>query len=615
MKHCHRTRVGLVTSALALVAGLILVGPRPAKAAGIDITGTWNGFTFDPVAVCDLTIVQTGGTFSASGLCGGPGGTSAPATLTGAINTSTGALAGSGAAPPYCTSLSGTGTASMDGSSVSGTYTCSGPYGSVTSSFSGTRTTTATPLPSTTRTRTPTRTPTPTSMATPKRTPTTVVTIQVGSAAGGAGDTVTLPVSLSTGGWVVAGTQNDIAFAGSAPIQAKTNGKPDCTVNPDIGKEASSFSFHPSGCTPGTDCTGIRAIILSVADPSPIPDGSVLYTCKIKIGAGAPTGIYPLTCSNPGATNPKGAAFNGTDKVCSGDGLMKCNKADGTPDNTKCTLGSPPAGGTCSLTQTTTLCTSGQVVVGAATNTPITTATATPTRTATQTPTRTATHTPTRTPTPTPVPAAVALGSATGVPNNRLTVSAALHTMGNQVSATRVDIGFEPDAAIRSKADGKPDCAVNAAIGKEATSFAFRPSACTPGTNCTAIEALVASLGNTDPIADGSTLFTCTVAIGPTAAPGSYALRCSGVDASNSLAQPVPAICTDGAIAVKMACPGDCDGDGEVTVSELLTGVNILLGNLLLDECPAFDENGDQEISVSELVQGVLDAINGCPPT
>ena len=40
------------------------------------------------------------------------------------------------------------------------------------------------------------------------------------------------------------------------------------------------------------------------------------------------------------------------------------------------------------------------------------------------------------------------------------------------------------------------------------------------------------------------------------------------------------------------ACVGDCNGNGTVTVNELIVGVNIALGNQPASTCPAFDVNG-----------------------
>ena len=140
-------------------------------------------------------------------------------------------------------------------------------------------------------------------------TPPKPVTIVIGNANANAGDTVNVDVSLTTT-VDVAGTQNDIAFAAPLAIAAKANGKPDCVVNEAIDKGGTSFAFQPAGCTAGTDCTGIRALVLALDNVSPIPTGSVLYTCKVPVAADAADGEYTLTCSNPGASDPDGGALD-----------------------------------------------------------------------------------------------------------------------------------------------------------------------------------------------------------------------------------------------------------------------------------------------------------------
>ncbi len=60
-------------------------------------------------------------------------------------------------------------------------------------------------------------------------------------------------------------------------------------------------------------------------------------------------------------------------------------------------------------------------------------------------------------------------------------------------------------------------------------------------------------------------------------------------------------------------CPGDCNGDGEVVVSELIIGVNIALGNQPVSACRAFDTNGNGQVEISELISAVAATLNGCP--
>lgn len=186
-------------------------------------------------------------------------------------------------------------------------------------------------------------------------------TVVLGSASGDAGDTVSIDVSLNTG-TDVAGTQNDITVAAPLAIAARTQGTrqvPDCTANGDIDKGGTSFAFQPPNCTPGENCTGVRALVLSLSNVDPIPDGSVLYSCNIAIAGDADNGDYPLTCSNPGASDPAGGALN-----------------------TACTNGTITVGGEVPPTSTPTETPSGEVTP---TNTPEATATNTAVATATWT--------------------------------------------------------------------------------------------------------------------------------------------------------------------------------------------------------------------------------------
>jgi hypothetical protein len=50
-----------------------------------------------------------------------------------------------------------------------------------------------------------------------------------------------------------------------------------------------------------------------------------------------------------------------------------------------------------------------------------------------------------------------------------------------------------------------------------------------------------------------------------------------------------------------------------VTVDELVRMVNIALGSSNLDSCPPGDQNGDGEVTIDEIIQGVNAALDGCP--
>ncbi len=60
------------------------------------------------------------------------------------------------------------------------------------------------------------------------------------------------------------------------------------------------------------------------------------------------------------------------------------------------------------------------------------------------------------------------------------------------------------------------------------------------------------------------------------------------------------------------ACVGDCNDDYGVEVDELVTMVNIALGNAATSTCRFGDGNGDGEITVDEILLAVGNALYGC---
>lgn len=59
-------------------------------------------------------------------------------------------------------------------------------------------------------------------------------------------------------------------------------------------------------------------------------------------------------------------------------------------------------------------------------------------------------------------------------------------------------------------------------------------------------------------------------------------------------------------------CTGDCQGDGRVSIDELVTGVDMMLGGRSLDQCPSFDPDGDGGVTVADLIEAVSNALRGC---
>lgn len=67
------------------------------------------------------------------------------------------------------------------------------------------------------------------------------------------------------------------------------------------------------------------------------------------------------------------------------------------------------------------------------------------------------------------------------------------------------------------------------------------------------------------------------------------------------------------AARVSALCAGDCDGNGRVTVDELVKGVNIALETGELSTCVAGDRDGNGRVTVDELVAAVTGLLAGCP--
>jgi hypothetical protein len=61
-----------------------------------------------------------------------------------------------------------------------------------------------------------------------------------------------------------------------------------------------------------------------------------------------------------------------------------------------------------------------------------------------------------------------------------------------------------------------------------------------------------------------------------------------------------------------LTCTGDCGGDGQVTIDDILTMVDIALGNADVSTCEAGDANDDGQITIDEILTAVNNELNGC---
>jgi hypothetical protein len=77
-------------------------------------------------------------------------------------------------------------------------------------------------------------------------------------------------------------------------------------------------------------------------------------------------------------------------------------------------------------------------------------------------------------------------------------------------------------------------------------------------------------------------------------------------------ATPTPSATLPPTLTPTPACPGDCNGSGEVSIPEIVTLVNAALGNADPASCAAGDRNHDGQITVNEIVAAVTAALVGC---
>jgi FG-GAP-like repeat/EF hand len=174
-------------------------------------------------------------------------------------------------------------------------------------------------------------------------------------------------------------------------------------------------------------------------------------------------------------------------------------------------------------------------------------------------------------------------------------------------------IGFLPEAMALADmtADGIKDLVVVSALGAElwtgASDGTFTFAESIVGNDDSLDRLVIADLNGDDKpdiAASASTQDRVTVALNGADVPFT--------PAPTATVTPT-AVATPTATRGPVQCVGDCDGDGQVSINELIQGVNIALNTAAVDACPAFDRDGDGQVSVNELIAGVNSALGGCP--
>jgi CSLREA domain-containing protein len=221
-----------------------------------------------------------------------------------------------------------------------------------------------------------------------------------------------------------------------------------------------------------------------------------------------------------------------------------------------------------------------EVAAATTPGTPFPTLPATATHTATPTPSSTASSTAT--------PAQSATPSATRTPTASASATTTAHTPTATSSATGTAT-VNPTATATAAPSASPTQTSTPTATVSATGAASPSVTASPSATATA--------SGTPATSTPSAPATATGTLSPTASPRT--------DTPTRPSSPTPT-------ETPRRCPGDCNGDGEVTINELILAVNIALGNRPIDDCRAIDLNADGGATINELIAAVGAALNGC---
>lgn len=437
-----------------------------------------------------------------------------------------------------------------------------------------------------------------------------------GEVEGQPGETVSVPVTLDAGESQVRGVLLDLLFDSRTPLlndeqaPADCDDPPACVPTSAIAPAAAQFRVF---CTPdGARVLGLRARVDS-ADP--LPNG-LLFRCDFLVHPDTPAGTYPVDVVVTAIDLPVGEALEVR------DGAITVSLGTPTPTLTPSVSPTP---------------------------TPV------PTDTPTSTETPTVTPTPTATPTPTPEPT-FGLRAVGGFvrPGDPIVVPLVLLDPEAVVAEMQVELSYR--SSIFEEAE--PGIACVKAARLEAHQFSA--VGLSPEAGRARIRLVWADLDPpADPLGAGE-VARCVLRALPDAPIGPTRIRLDVALPLDSGGRPLPDFArVDATIVVdpeppatatvtptatasvtntppppptatpsptipattptptttptpRPVCPGDCDGDGNVTVAELVRAVSVALDEGSRD-CAAADENGDGTVSVGELIRAVNAALAGCP--
>jgi Tol biopolymer transport system component len=214
------------------------------------------------------------------------------------------------------------------------------------------------------------------------------------------------------------------------------------------------------------------------------------------------------------------------------------------------------------------------------------------------------------------------VGSVSGSPGQDASVTIGMSGGGGELAAGQLDLLFDP--TVLDVGDPSAACTKDPRLTQDVLVVTMPDEAAPDGKR--RLRLFVGDV--TAPIAtftDG-TIATCTFHIRSEAAAAPVTLAADRLNVSDARGNVFGSQAVSGGVSILLAaptpvpaptpgaaCPGDCDGDGEVFVNEVTMAVRILAGEVPLSECPAADADGDGEVFVTDVTRAALSLGHGCP--
>ncbi len=452
------------------------------------------------------------------------------------------------------------------------------------------------------------------------------VSITVGSVTGVPGNEVTVPVRLDPLDFMVLGARNDILINALTPVRQSGDGSLDCSANTALDPLLPP-TFTCIEWT-GQQCSRLRAIIFRPVNSEVLPPG-VLYSCTFAIDPAAPPGaMIPLDIRSAVASD-----FTGRILPTKGESGAITVEA---PTPTITPSGTP-------------------------------TASPSPTRPPTDTVTPTSTPlTPVPTPTSTPTPAiAIRVTGGTARPGTGVSLSVDLTDRTGQVSDALFDL-LLPEAVFVLGPLGTA-CTIDLRLPTHVLTVSTVVDPPAPVDSRRLRVVVSDTLPPPDLLGTGP-LLRCVLPVREEAPAGRFVitlervfagdvegrllLGAAGIDGdvvidpdaplptatatatrtvsftATRTAIPIPtetgtetasATPTPTAQATRTpssgppTCIGDCNGNGAISINELIRSVSIAVGNTPVSDCPPVDSDSDGVVTVSEIIAAVGNALGGCP--